>query len=295
MRQVGHGRLTGGVAIVRSSALAASRPLPLALFAGPALLCALALVASGPNPRPTGIELPLATLPAPRPGLARLLAVLPATPRRPSAVEPAAAGPGPDTEGSDPGPPATVLPPPAALLARESEIARGRSLDGLPLFPPLPTLEIVSRFGPRPSPFTGLPSRHEGIDLRAAPGSPVRAAGAGRVVKAGREGPFGLLVEIDHGGGLATRYAHLSRILVRPGERVPAGRVIGRVGSSGRSTGPHLHYELRVAGVPVDPSRLLEAGRLLALARGGPAPGLDEGPYQAYGPIGLGGEAEPPL
>ncbi len=196
---------------------------------------------------------------------------------------------------SDPGPPATVLPPPPALLAGELEPGSARPLDGLPLLQPLPTLEVTSPFGPRPSPFTGLPSRHEGIDLRAAPGSLVRAAGGGLVVKAGRDGPFGLLVEIDHGGGLATRYAHLSRILVRRGERVVAGRPIGRVGSTGRSTGPHLHYELRVAGEPVDPLRLLEAGRLLALARGGPDPGLDDRPSRANGPIGLGGEPEPPL
>lgn len=295
VRGVGRVRSTGGVAIVRSAALAAARPLPLPLYAGPVLLFALVLHTAGPAPRPPGLELPIEPVTAaPRPGLARLLAFSQPPPRRATAIAPAAAASGPEAAVPEPGPPATVLPPPAVLLARESEIVPGRSLDGLPLFPPLPTLEVVSPFGPRPSPFTGLPSRHEGIDLRAPAGSLVRSAGAGRVVRAGREGPFGLLVVIDHGGGLTTRYAHLSRILVREGERVAAGRPIGRVGSSGRSTGPHLHYELRVAGEPVDPLRLLEAGLLLALARGGPASGVDEGPFQGYGPIGLGGEAEPP-
>ncbi len=295
MRRVGQVRPTGGVAIVRSAALAASRPLPLPLFAGPALLFALVLHATAPAPRPAGIELPLEPVTAaPRPGLARLLAVLLPAPRRSTAIEPAAAGPAAEAEPSEASPAATV-PPPAALLAGELEPGSARPLDGLPLLQPLATFEVASPFGPRPSPFTGLPSRHEGIDLRAPPGSLVRAAGSGRVVKAGTDGPFGLLVEIDHGGGLTTRYAHLSRILVRQGERVARGRPIGRVGSSGRSTGPHLHYELRVAGEPVDPLRLLEAGRLLASARGEPGGGLDDHRHQAYGPIGLGGEAESPL
>lgn len=272
--------------------------LPVAAGLVLALATALALAAGLGEPRSPGLALPLAgEEPAPRPGLARLLAFLPPPRPRRAAVEPAAAPPETDAvEAAEEAVLLVVRPPPAALLAPVPEEAgEGRPLDGLPLVPPLEPVLVASPFGPRPSPFTGLPSRHEGVDLAAAPGSRVRAAAAGRVRRAGPEGPFGLLVELEHEGGLVTRYAHLARILVRPGEPVAAGRPVGLVGSSGRSTGPHLHYEVRIAGVAIDPVPLLEAGRLLALARAATPEGeLDDGAVQAYGPIGLGGEAEPP-
>jgi len=94
---------------------------------------------------------------------------------------------------------------------------------------------------------------HTGIDLRAAWGEPVAAAAAGRVIFAGPYGGYGNAVIIDHGGGMSTLYAHLSSIAVGYGETVTAGQTIGRVGSTGLSTGPHLHFEVRIDGQPVDP------------------------------------------
>jgi murein DD-endopeptidase MepM/ murein hydrolase activator NlpD len=101
---------------------------------------------------------------------------------------------------------------------------------------------------------------------RAARGAPARATAGGKVVSAGWAGGYGNMVEIDHGNGLTTRYGHLSAILVNEGQTVEARDVIGKVGSTGRSTGPHLHYEVRVDGEPVDPMRFLRAGEKLAAA-----------------------------
>jgi murein DD-endopeptidase MepM/ murein hydrolase activator NlpD len=139
-----------------------------------------------------------------------------------------------------------------------------RALPFAPLRQPLPgPLDVTSSFGFRIDPFLGRPALHSGLDLRGDRGDPVRAAAAGRVVFAGPAGGYGNLVEIDHGAGLATRYGHLSRIAVEEGQWVDAGAFLGEIGSTGRSTGPHLHYEVRVDGVAVDPDRFLRAGRLL--------------------------------
>ncbi len=127
-------------------------------------------------------------------------------------------------------------------------------------------LEVTSPFGSRIDPFLGRLAMHTGVDLRESAGSPARATAAGRVVSAGWAGGYGNMVEIEHGNGLATRYAHLSSILVREGQNVEARETIGLVGSTGRSTGSHLHYEVRVDGEPVDPMRFLRAGDLLATA-----------------------------
>ena len=105
---------------------------------------------------------------------------------------------------------------------------------------------------------------HSGIDFRGATGEPVFAAASGRIVHAGPLGGYGLLVEVDHGNGLSSRYAHLSRIEVREGDLVGVGQRVGRIGSTGRSTGPHLHYETRINGEAVDPMRFLRAGLRLA-------------------------------
>ena len=124
--------------------------------------------------------------------------------------------------------------------------------------------ELTSGFGVRVDPFMRTPAMHTGIDFRAEHGAAVRAGGAGRVVGAEAAGGYGNLVEIDHGHGVTTRYAHLSSIAVAAGQEVAAGAIIGRVGSTGRSTGAHLHYETRVDGAPVDPQRFLRAGQILA-------------------------------
>jgi murein DD-endopeptidase MepM/ murein hydrolase activator NlpD len=95
----------------------------------------------------------------------------------------------------------------------------------------------------------------------------VRAGGSGVVLSAGVGGGYGNLVQIDHGNGIITRYAHLSAILVQPGQPVSGGMVVGLVGSTGRSTGPHLHYETRVNDEPRDPNRFIEAGQRILVSR----------------------------
>ena len=121
-------------------------------------------------------------------------------------------------------------------------------------------VDMSSPFGVRMDPFLGRPAMHTGIDLRGDVGEPVHATAAGKVSIAGREGGYGKMVQIDHGNGLATRYGHLSEIDVRAGQAVHIGQVIGKIGSTGRSTGPHLHYETRVNGAAVDPQKFLRAG-----------------------------------
>lgn len=125
-------------------------------------------------------------------------------------------------------------------------------------------IELSSGFGVRNDPFVGRPAMHTGLDFRASTGDPVRATADGRVVNAGWSGGYGRMVEIDHGNGLATRYGHMSQIDVKVGQVVKIGEVIGEVGSTGRSTGPHLHYETRINGEAVDPQRFLRAGARFA-------------------------------
>ena len=121
-------------------------------------------------------------------------------------------------------------------------------------------VDMSSPFGMRLDPFNGRPATHTGIDLRGDMGEPARATAAGKVTIAGHEGGYGNMVEISHGNGLATRYGHLSKILVKVGQTVRIGEVVGLIGSTGRSTGPHLHYETRVNGEAVDPQKFLRAG-----------------------------------
>ncbi len=132
--------------------------------------------------------------------------------------------------------------------------------------PLLGDASVSSPFGYRADPFLGRLALHPGVDLIEAYGDEIHAAGAGRVVHAGPMGGYGIMVEIDHGNGLTTRYAHMSQALVAEGQDVAQGAVLGRIGSSGRSTGPHLHYEVRVDGEPVDPERYLRAGAELTAA-----------------------------
>ncbi len=121
-------------------------------------------------------------------------------------------------------------------------------------------VEFTSGFGIRSDPFLGRPAMHTGLDFRAAMGDPVRATANGKVASAGWAGGYGRMVEIDHGNGLSTRYGHLSEIGVKVGDSIKIGQVIGAVGSTGRSTGPHLHYETRIDGEAVDPQKFLRAG-----------------------------------
>jgi murein DD-endopeptidase MepM/ murein hydrolase activator NlpD len=116
---------------------------------------------------------------------------------------------------------------------------------------------ITSRFGTRRDPLDDEPTRHFGIDIKARYGFPVTASGDGRVIFAGRDAGYGRLVIVDHGGDIDTFYAHLSAIYVREGQTIRRGEPVGAVGASGRATGTHLHYEVRVAGSPVDPRKYL--------------------------------------
>ena len=126
--------------------------------------------------------------------------------------------------------------------------------------PVIGEIEFTSGFGVRSDPFLGRPAMHTGLDFRAATGDPVRATANGKVVLSGWSGGYGRMVEIDHGNGLSTRYGHLSEINVKVGDSIRIGQVIGTVGSTGRSTGPHLHYETRIDGEAVDPQKFLRAG-----------------------------------
>jgi murein DD-endopeptidase MepM/ murein hydrolase activator NlpD len=117
----------------------------------------------------------------------------------------------------------------------------------------------ASGFGWRIDPITGQMAHHEGIDFIAETGSPIHAAAAGVVITAEYQPAYGNMVEIDHGGDLVTRYAHASKTLVKPGQLVKRGEKIAEVGSTGRSTGPHLHFEVRHKGAPQNPARFLLA------------------------------------
>lgn len=131
---------------------------------------------------------------------------------------------------------------------------------------PVDGARLSSGFGMRTHPILGFSRLHRGVDFAAPIGTPVLASAAGRVVRAGWGGGYGNTIDIDHGRGIITRYAHLSRMDVRVGQQVGQGQRIGAVGSTGLSTGPHLHYEVIRDGMPVDPrrSRLLVDGPVLA-------------------------------
>ena len=116
---------------------------------------------------------------------------------------------------------------------------------------------VTSNFGFRRSPFTGLRERHEGWDIGARSGSAIRSTADGVVTVAGREHGYGKMMEVDHGYGLVTRYGHNSKNLLKAGARVKRGQIIALVGNTGRSTGPHLHYEVLLNGVPMNPKNYI--------------------------------------
>lgn len=134
----------------------------------------------------------------------------------------------------------------------------------LPLIRPLPGGDMTSNFGSRRDPFLGSLAFHAGIDFRSPTGTDIKPTAPGVVTTAGWAGGYGNLVEVDHGNGVTTRYGHMSRIVARVGDRVTRDTVIGEVGSTGRSTGPHLHYETRVHGAPFNPVNYINAGKRLA-------------------------------
>jgi murein DD-endopeptidase MepM/ murein hydrolase activator NlpD len=171
--------------------------------------------------------------------------------------------------------PAAETSPDMRIRGVTSDLGRLRALSEalahLPVGGPLIRLEISDGFGFRIDPLSGRASLHEGVDLSAPRGAPVRATAAGTVSFVGWNGEYGNMVEIDHGLGLATRYAHLTRALVRPGQTVTLHQPIGLVGDSGRVTGVHLHYEVRVNGQARNPITFLGASRHVREANSHPA------------------------
>jgi murein DD-endopeptidase MepM/ murein hydrolase activator NlpD len=127
----------------------------------------------------------------------------------------------------------------------------------LPTLPPIENINYTSNFGYRIDPFTGHQSFHEGVDFAAESGTPINAAASGKVIYAETHAAYGKTVDIDHGNGLVTRYAHASELLVKEGDLVVRGQRIAKVGSTGRSTGPHLHFEVRLNGASQNPGRFL--------------------------------------
>jgi murein DD-endopeptidase MepM/ murein hydrolase activator NlpD len=116
---------------------------------------------------------------------------------------------------------------------------------------------VTSGFGPRVSPFTEKPAWHDGLDIAAAANAPVQAPAQGRVTTVGSDPKLGILVKVDHGFGIETLYGHLAKALVKEGQRVKRGEVVGLVGSTGLATGPHLHYMVKVHGQTFDPVKYI--------------------------------------
>jgi septal ring factor EnvC (AmiA/AmiB activator) len=146
-------------------------------------------------------------------------------------------------------------------LARSDAVRLDNALITVPVRKPVTgEIDLTSPFGVRIDPFLHVAAMHTGLDFRGELGEPIHVTAAGTVTNAGWSGGYGKMVEVDHGNGLATRYGHLSEIDVTVGQTVRIGQVIGKLGSTGRSTGPHLHYETRVDGEAVDPIKFLNAG-----------------------------------
>ncbi|MEG3088602.1 M23 family metallopeptidase [Sphingomonas sp. PB4P5] len=156
----------------------------------------------------------------------------------------------------------------------------------IPSVQPVDHMTFTSNFGVRSDPFRGTAAMHAGVDIPGPVGTPIYATADGVIGRAERAGGYGNLVEINHGKGIQTRYGHLSKILVAPLARVKRGQLIALMGSTGRSTGPHLHYEVRIDGHAVSPVPFLQTADYLAglqsrsahtipVAVGGPAPATD--------------------
>jgi murein DD-endopeptidase MepM/ murein hydrolase activator NlpD len=146
-------------------------------------------------------------------------------------------------------------------LARADSDRLSATLVAIPLRKPVTgDIDLSSPFGVRMDPFVHEAAMHTGLDFRGEFGEPIHATAAGTVAVAGWSGGYGKMVEVDHGNGLVTRYGHLSEIDVAVGDKIRIGQVVGKLGSTGRSTGPHLHYETRVNGEAVNPQKFLDAG-----------------------------------
>ncbi len=149
----------------------------------------------------------------------------------------------------------------ALLVERMTEELEQKQahFDALPTYSPVSGLRLSSKFGMRKHPISGKYRMHKGLDFAGPNGTRVSAAGPGKIIYAARKGSFGNFVEIDHGNGVVSRYAHLRKISVKKGMEVSAGQKIGEVGSTGASTGPHLHWEVRISGSAKDPQDFLNS------------------------------------
>lgn len=156
-----------------------------------------------------------------------------------------------------------------AVLNKLEDTLAQKQLQALswPTRVPVPDAITTSGFGWRIDPFTGARNFHDGMDLAVPAGSAILAAAPGKIVFSGINSSYGLMAEIDHGQGIRTRYAHAQRFFVQPGDLVRAGQQIGTVGNSGRSTGSHLHFEIRINGIAQNPQKFLGESRVHLLAR----------------------------
>ena len=143
----------------------------------------------------------------------------------------------------------------------------GSGAIAIPSVQPVQKLFFTSNFGIRSDPFRGTAAMHAGVDIPGPTGTPIYATADGIIANADRQGGYGNMVEVNHGKGIATRYGHLSKILVADGARVTRGQLIGLMGSTGRSTGPHLHYEVRIDGRAVNPVPFLTTADYLMAAQ----------------------------
>ncbi|WP_183614907.1 M23 family metallopeptidase [Novosphingobium hassiacum] len=154
------------------------------------------------------------------------------------------------------------------LPSAKPVIARRAGGVSIPSLAPVSVSHLTSGYGMRTHPVLGGRRAHKGIDLAAATGTPIRASADGVVEKADWFGGYGLFVELDHGGAMETRYGHMSRVAVAEGQQVRKGDIIGYVGTTGRSTGPHLHYEVRVNGEAVNPVPYMQGNATLYASNG---------------------------
>lgn len=167
----------------------------------------------------------------------------------------------------------------AATSAEQQQPAKSRS--AIPSRQPVDAVSLTSSFGVRHDPFNGNRRMHQGIDIPGPLGTPIYATADGVVERSQWVNGYGNLVELNHGNGLQTRYGHLSKLIAQPNERVRRGQLIGLMGSTGRSTGSHLHYEVRIAGAAVNPMPYIEGTNYeIALAD---ARAAQNGPQVAMG------------
>ncbi|MCY1670768.1 M23 family metallopeptidase [Novosphingobium sp. SL115] len=159
------------------------------------------------------------------------------------------------------------------ILPSAKPVTQRRASVSIPSLAPVAMTRLSSSYGMRTHPVLGGRRAHKGIDLSAPTGTPIRASADGVVEKADWFGGYGLYVQLDHGGAMETRYGHMSRVAVAEGQQVRKGDVIGYVGSTGRSTGPHLHYEVRVAGEAVNPLPYMQGSSDKIYASNSPAEG----------------------